>query len=102
YGNVTVAIPFDGTHAAGIRPYVTGGVGLIRSRINTPGNGLAIVNNDFGVDVGGGVMTFFASHIGVRLDLRYLRSLEDDRSPFDPIDVSRLHYWRTSFGLIIR
>ena len=45
-----------------------------------------------------------ARHIGVRADLRYLRSLEDDNStnPFGQIDLAPFHYWRTSFGLVLR
>jgi hypothetical protein len=47
--NMTVGIPFDETHAAGVRPYVTGGVGLIRTRISAPDRALSFANNDFGV-----------------------------------------------------
>jgi opacity protein-like surface antigen len=103
-GNVTVAIPFDRTRTAGIRPYVTGGVGLIRARLDVPLYGYSIANNDVGVNVGGGVMGFFGNHIGVRADLRYLRSLQDDSTstPFSPLDLGRLRYWRTSFGLVVR
>jgi len=46
-GNVTVGIPFDGTRRAGIRPYVTGGIGLIRARIDSPLYGYSLANNDF-------------------------------------------------------
>jgi outer membrane protein with beta-barrel domain len=103
-GNVVVAIPFDRTNSAGIRPYLTGGFGLVRARIDAPFAGYSVANNDFATDVGGGVMGFFGNHIGVRADLRYIRSLEDDAStsPFTQIDLGRLHYWRTSFGLVLR
>jgi len=103
-GNVTVGIPFDGTRRAGIRPYVTGGIGLIRARIDSPLYGYSLANNDFGVNVGGGLTAFLSGHVGVRADLRYIRSVEDDNSttPFGRIDVGRLHYWRTSFGVVLR
>jgi hypothetical protein len=103
-GNVVVAIPFDRTTSAGIRPYLTGGLGLIRARIDAPFAGYSVANNDFAANFGGGVMGFFGNHIGVRADLRYIRSLEDDAStyPFTQIDLGRLHYWRTSFGLVLR
>jgi hypothetical protein len=32
-GNLTVGIPFGGTRAPRFRPYLTGGVGLIRARL---------------------------------------------------------------------
>ena len=103
-GNVTVGIPIGGTSAAGIRPYATGGIGLLRARIESPLSGYSVANNDVGVNFGGGVMAFFGSHVGVRADLRYIQSLEDDNSanPFSQIDLGRFHYWRTSFGLVLR
>ena len=103
-GNVTVAIPFDFTHSSGIRPYLTGGVGLIRARIENPYYGYSVANIDAGVNFGGGVIGFLGAHIGVRADLRYLRGLGDDNStnPFSQLDLSRLHFWRTSLGLVLR
>ena len=102
-GNVTVGIPFDRASAAGIRPYVTGGIGLIRARIDSPSFRYSVANNDVGVNFGGGVIGFFGPHVGVRGDLRYVRSLEDDNStnPFQ-FDLAPLHYWRTSFGFVLR
>ena len=83
---------------------LTGGLGLIRTRIRSPFNGFSIANNDIGVNFGGGLMGLLSEHVGVRADLRYIRSLNDDSStnPFGQIDLSRLHYWRTSFGLVLR
>jgi len=103
-GNVTVGIPIGGTRSPGVRPYVTGGIGLIRARLKSPFYGYSIANTDVGVDFGGGVMAFFGGHVGVRADLRYLRSLEDDTStnPLVQFDLGHLHYWRTSFGVVLR
>ena len=104
-GNVTVGIPFGGTSAPRFRPYVTAGVGLIRASIDVPRSSFSVASHDFGVNVGGGVMGFFASHIGVRADLRYVHSTNDDgdtTTPYGVIDLSRLHFWRTSFGLVLR
>jgi len=102
-GNVTVGIPFDRTHAAGLRPYATAGVGLIHAHIDAAPYGYSISSNDLGVNVGGGIMAFFGQHLGMRVDLRYLHSLDDNASvASNPIDLSRLHYWRTSFGLVVR
>ena len=49
-------------------------------------------------------MAFLGDHVGVRADLRYIRSLEDDNStnPFGQIDLDHVHYWRTSFGFVLR
>jgi len=94
--NATVGIPFDGTRRAGLRPYLTGGIGVIRSRIDDRLFGLSSRRTDFGVNVGGGVLAFFNRHLGVRADLRYMRSVEDEAP------AGRVHFWRTSFGVTLR
>ena len=103
-GNVTLGIPFDRIRGTPIRPYVTGGVGLIRTRIDDPVYRYSFVNNDAGVNAGGGVTGFLSGRVGVRADLRYIRSLENDSLPnrFGLIDVTRLQYWQTSFALVLR
>src|SRR5260221_7448190 len=60
-GNLIVGGPIGGQHGAGIRPYVVGGLGLIRTQID--GGTVARVsssNNMFGWDAGAGVMGYFA------------------------------------------
>src|SRR5262249_56186713 len=37
-GNVIVGVPIGGTHGSGVRPYVIGGLGLIRPQIAGNGN----------------------------------------------------------------
>jgi outer membrane protein with beta-barrel domain len=95
-GNVTVGIPFDGTRRAGLRPYVTGGIGVIHSRIDDRLYGLSSSSTDFGMNAGGGVLAFFNRHLGVRADLRYIRSAENEAP------AGRVHFWRTSFGVTLR
>jgi len=103
-GNLTVGIPFGGTRAPRIRPYLTGGIGLIRTRIEDRPFGYSFANNDVGVAVGGGVTGFFAEHVGMRGDLRYIHSLEDSSSPtpFNQFRLGGFHYWRASIGLVLR
>lgn len=103
-GNVTIGVPFGGTRGRGIRPYLTGGFGLIRARVDSPFYRYSITNHDLGVDIGGGLIGFMGAHVGVRADLRYIRSVNDDNStyPVAPIDLIRVHCWRTSFGLVVR
>jgi hypothetical protein len=103
-GNVTVGIPFEGMRAHGLRPYLTGGVGLIRMRVDDPLFRYSFARNMAGFDVGGGVTAFFSSHLGVRADLRHIRSFQDNTSsnPFDEFDRGTFHYWRSSIGLLIR
>ena len=37
-GNVIVGVPIGGTHGKGLRPYVVGGVGLIRTQVDANSN----------------------------------------------------------------
>jgi len=103
-GNLTVGIPFGGTRAPRIRPYLTGGIGLIRARIEDRRFGYSFANNDVGVNFGGGVTGFVADHVGLRADLRYIQSLEDNYSaaPLNQFQFGGFHYWRTSIGVVLR
>ena len=104
-GNLIIGVPLGGTKGAGIRPYVVGGVGLIRSQID--GGTLTRVSsstNMFGWDAGGGVMGYFADHVGLRGDVRYLRATSDLTTNVSRIDLNgdRLHFWRASIGVVLR
>ena len=57
-GNVIIGIPIGGTKGAGVRPYVTGGLGLIRTSYGDLLNFDAVSNNDFGYNLGAGVMGY--------------------------------------------
>jgi hypothetical protein len=60
-------------------------------------------NNAFGYDIGAGMMGFFTQHVGLRGDVRYLRSLQDtDRGAGVDVDPGRLGYWRLSVGVTFR
>jgi len=101
-GNVLVAVPIGTTHGrAGARPYFTAGVGLIRTQIDG-GNlfNVASNNNQFGYNVGGGAMGFFNEHVGIRGDLRYLRTLNGD--VVNGLDLGGFHFWRFGAGVVIR
>jgi hypothetical protein len=100
-GNLIIGVPVGGTHGAGFRPYVTGGVGLIRTQID--GGTVFRVsssNNQLGADVGAGAMGFFNEHFGLRGDVRYFRNLTGDS--VGTVDFGSLHFWRVSAGIVIR
>ena len=103
--NLIVGIPVGGQRGAGIRPYVVGGVGYIGSR-QAASPGFAELNgNDFGFDLGGGVMGFFSDHVGLRGDLRYFRAVSSDifDNDADPeLRLGNLDFWRASIGLVLR
>ena len=103
-GNVIVGIPIGGTRGAGLRPYVTAGLGLLRTQID--GGTVATVsssNNDLGWNAGAGLMGYFSDHFGLRGDVRYLRSLQDTARGSDvDVDPGKLKYWRFSIGVTFR
>ena len=93
--NLIVGAPIGGTRGIGVRPYLTGGVGLIRTSFANSSS------NDLGFDLGGGAMGFFSRHVGLRGDLRYLRNFKElDFQEFDL--AGPFHFWRASVGVVIR
>ncbi len=104
-GNLIVGVPVGGTRGAGIRPYVTGGLGLLRTQID--GGTIATVsssNNDFGWNAGGGVMGYFSDHFGLRGDVRYLRNIQNNSTSLTNVnfDPGNFHFWRASIGVVLR
>ena len=101
--NLTVGAPIGGQSGPGIRPYASGGVGIIKSKIDDAGDLFAVDSTDWGLNVGAGVAGFFTDNIGIRGDLRYFRSLQDNE-PDDEFDValSDFRFWRGTVGLTFR
>jgi len=95
-GNIILGIP-----AGAVRPYVVGGVGLIRTNVGDVGDLFdAQSKNDFGFDVGGGVMGFFNSNVGIRGDVRYFRSFRgSDSDSLTGLGLSDFNFWRGSVGV---
>jgi len=103
-GNVIVGTPIGG-HGGSIRPYAVGGVGLIRTKVADVGGVFGDVSskNDFGFDLGAGVMGFFAQNIGLRGDFRYFRSFQgSDPNTVTGLALSNFHYWRGSAGVTFK
>jgi opacity protein-like surface antigen len=102
-GNLILGAPAR-RHGGSVRPYVVGGVGLIRTRVQ---DALEIFDvstkNDFGFDVGGGVMGFFNQNVGLRGDVRYFRSFQGSSSDsLTGLAVSDFRFWRGSIGLSLK
>jgi hypothetical protein len=99
-GNAIVGVPVGG-HGPSVRPYIVGGVGLIRSNVGDAGDVFdAKSKNDFGFDVGAGVMGFVAQNIGIRGDFRYFRSFQgSEPDSVTGLSLSNFHFWRGSVGV---
>jgi hypothetical protein len=101
--NVMVGAPFGGQSGGGIRPYASGGLGLIKARIDDADDLFEVNSTDWGLNVGGGIAGFFTDNIGLRGDVRYFRSLQDNE-PDDEFDVALgdFNFWRGTVGVIFR
>lgn len=101
-GNLIVGAPIGGMERS-VRPYASGGVGLLRARVDATGPFEDFTNNEFGFNVGAGLMGFFSEHVGLRGDLRYFRSFEDpdDDLEFD-VAVGDFDFWRGTAGVVFR
>jgi len=102
-GNLIVGAPIGGQSGPGLRPYASGGLGLIRSRVDGAGLFNDLTTSELGVNVGAGVHGFFSDNIGIRGDVRYFRSLEDNE-PDDEFDLalSDFDFWRATVGVTFR
>ena len=86
-----------------VRPYGTGGVGLIKSHVSaTPTSLLDSSNSDFGWNIGGGVMVFLGENIGVRGDIRHFHSFQDLEILGFPLSDTKLDFGRASAALVFR
>jgi len=100
--NVILGVPIGGM-GEGVRPYVSGGAGLLRSRIDDADDFFDVDDNSFGVNVGAGVMGFLSDNVGIRGDLRYFRDIGDSDSGDDiDLDLGTFDFWRASFGVAFR
>lgn len=94
-----------GSGVGTVRPYAVGGLGLIKTRIqDAPQLFDDIDTNDFGFNLGGGVMGFFSENIGIRGDIRYFRSFQDDEEGDDDLDIglSSFKFWRGTVGITFK
>lgn len=101
--NLILGVPIGGQTGGGLRPYVAGGAGIMQSRIESADELFAVDNNDFGINLGGGVMGFATDHVGFRGDVRYFRAFgEDTGNDQIDFDLSDFDFWRGTVGVTFR
>jgi opacity protein-like surface antigen len=97
-GNLVVGVP-----AGPVRPYVTGGVGVIRRNVDfsSAANVASVSDTKFAYDVGGGLNILFSKHVGINGDLRYFRNFASGFSFRDLVNDT-FGLWRGSVGLVLQ
>ena len=86
-----------------VRPYVTAGIGLIKTHVQlTTASVLTADNNFLGWDLGGGLIGFVGAHVGLRGDVRYFHSFQDLTVAGLTFRSPSVNYGRASAGLVLK
>ncbi|MBE3035435.1 MAG: outer membrane beta-barrel protein [Actinobacteria bacterium] len=96
-GNVTtlMANVIVGAPLGGVRPYDSGGVGLLKQKVDSVGLFFdSIDNTDFGFNAGAGLIGFFTENIGIRGDIRYFRSMRNTDPDGVDLELGQFKFWR--------
>ncbi len=95
--NLVVAVP-----AGPVHPYVSGGLGIMRTKVEFSLAGLLSTSNtSLGYNIGGGVIVLLPSHLGVRVDYRNLRSASNITIAGLNLSNAKLNFSRIAFGLVL-
>lgn len=98
-GNVVVTAPQRWTEYS-LRPFVSGGFGLMQVTKNDPA--LPVSLNVTGFNIGGGAAGFLTQRTGLRFDFRYYSVLNpSDHGPISFGDAN-LRYVTATVGIIFR
>ena len=100
-GSLLVTAPLSFTRES-LRPYVTGGLGLLHVGIADRLAIEAVDRNLLALNLGGGAIGMLSERVGIRFDLRHTRSVRDDQAPSNAQSRVRLSYWRATVGVTLR
>ena len=85
-----------------VRPYALIGAGLIKSHVEASLGSLASIdNNNFGWDIGGGLMLMFGP-VGVRGDVRYFHGFQDLEVLGVSLSDLKLDFGRAAVGVVFQ
>jgi hypothetical protein len=98
-GSVVVSLPPDVT-AGGLRPYMVLGGGFIHAEAEDVFEVFQVRRTVPAINLGVGAIGLLTNNVGVRFDVRHLRSLSKDAS-FGLVG-RRIAYSRLTFGLLLR
>jgi Outer membrane protein beta-barrel domain len=102
-GNVIVAVPLGVTQYS-LRPYIVGGLGLIRASSDTIPRLETVFDvreNLFGLNVGGGAIGSLTNRTSLRFELRHFINLGGEENAVG-FGRQRLSFWRATVGVAFR
>ena len=99
-GGLIAALP-AGVTRGGLRPYVVGSVGLINAQAADILEVLIIRRTVPGFKLGVGAQGLLTNNVGVRFDLRHIRSFTGDDGSLARVG-RRISYSRLTIGLLLR
>jgi hypothetical protein len=99
-GNVVVAAPLGWTRDS-LRPYVSGGAGLIRVSMDDALNLLSYKRTLGGYNVGGGVVGFVTPFTGLKWDVRYFKAWGPGGEG-RTLGSARIAFWRATMAVVLR
>jgi hypothetical protein len=101
-GNVVVALPRRLVEYT-LRPYVTGGAGIVHVSLTEPLGALPLAATLATVDVGGGVTGFLTDRFGLSWDVRRFQSVGGGPPTTGlSFDTEQISFWRVNMSLVVR
>ena len=100
-GNVVLTTPRS-WNPYGLRPFVSGGIGLLHATATDSFELTPVNTNLLGYNVGGGAVGFLNDRVGLRFDLRYFSNLKPSDDPENAIGRVHLSYWTGSVGVVLK
>jgi opacity protein-like surface antigen len=93
--NLMIVVP-----AGPIRPYAVVGIGLMRPHMKFDAASLTLDKNALGYDIGAGINIFLTHGVGVRGDVRHMKTFED--VTLGVFSNDKIDFWRGSAGVTFR
>jgi hypothetical protein len=100
-GNVVLALPLGITRDS-LRPYAVAGLGWMHASSDNSIDFLEFSNDFLGLTLGVGAVGFVSDVVGLRFDLRLLKSVASADVSEISGDSSTLRFWRATVGVVFR
>ena len=85
-----------------LRIYAAAGAGVLKTRLEDPEQLLSVDSNDFGINVGGGLLASLGNRVALRGDVRYFRDLQGQPNEGLELALGHVDYWRAVGGLTLK